>query len=97
MSEQQPVAWAVAHCGDIVYVAIRAHDAQEWSGGGPVDVVPLYREQPGLSAAERDAIRSAMDGYENWMIDNNAFSRPDVQSDFAALRGLLARLGETDG
>ena len=55
-------AWAVEHGGSIVYVAIRAHDAQEWAGGGPVDVVPLYREAT-ITSAERFVLREVRDTY----------------------------------
>jgi len=44
MADDGAAAWAVEHGGDIVHVAIRAHDAEEWAGDGPVDVVPLYRD-----------------------------------------------------
>jgi uracil-DNA glycosylase len=79
-------AWAVEHGGDIVYVSIRAHDAQEWAGGGPVDVVPLYRHpQPTLTDAEREAIETAMNAYGEHNDD------PECETIEAALWGLLER------
>jgi len=59
MADDGAAAWAVEHGGDIVHVAIRAHDAEEWAGDGPVDVVPLYRS-PTLTDAEREAIVAAV-------------------------------------
>jgi hypothetical protein len=80
-------AWAVEHGGDIVYVSIRAHDAQEWAGGGPVDVVPLYRHpQPTLTDEEREAIETAMNAYGEHNDD------PECEKIEAALWGLLDRL-----
>jgi hypothetical protein len=82
----EPVAWAVEHGGSIVYVAIRASDAQEWAGGGPVDVVPLYRHpQPTLTDEEREAIETAMNAYGEHNDD------PECEKIEAALWGLLER------
>ena len=86
-------AWAVEHGGSIVYVAIRANDAQEWAGNGPVDVVPLYRQAPPtdselsmdetLTDAEREAVAEACDE-GRWI--------PDDYHHIHTLRSLLARL-----
>ena len=85
------VAWAVEHSGSIVYVAIRASDAQEWAGGGPVDVVPLYRHpQPTLTAEEREAIEIAIPFLPDGpYTEYDGTPRPDRR---ATLRGLLDRI-----
>jgi hypothetical protein len=77
-------AWAVEHGGSIVYVAIRAHDAQEWAGSGPVDVVPLYRS-PALTDSERFVLREVRDIYAD---------EDDVKCNeiAAVIDGLLERL-----
>ena len=84
-------AWAVEHSGSIVYVAIRAHDAQEWAGGGPVDVVPLYRQEPPADA-ELDAIRWAADtlcvGWDDLKPDHKDRSRKAADT----LRSMVAKL-----
>jgi hypothetical protein len=79
-------AWAVEHGGDIVCVAIRAHDAQEWAGGGPVDVVPLCR-WPTLTDKERDALAWAV--WEGQMRSTTE----GAEERAATLQGLLERLG----
>jgi hypothetical protein len=85
-------AWAVEHGGSIVYVAIRAYDAQEWAGGGPVDVVPLYRQEPPADA-ELGAIQWAADtlcvGWDDLKPDDKDRSRKAADT----LRRMLERLG----
>jgi hypothetical protein len=81
------VAWAVEHSGSIVYVAIRASDAQEWAGLGPVDVVPLYRHpQPTLTDEEREAIKVCESVYSDNDMDAECWRIA------ATLRDLLERL-----
>jgi hypothetical protein len=72
-------AWAVEHGGSIVYVAIRAHDAQEWAGSGPVDVIPLYR-WPTLTDEERAVLEVCATHWQTVPASK-------------ILRGLLERLG----
>jgi hypothetical protein len=85
-------AWAVEHGGSIVYVAIRANDAQEWAGGGPVDVVPLYLREPPTDA-ELYAIRWAADtlcvGWDDLKPDDKDRSRKAADT----LRRMLERIG----
>jgi hypothetical protein len=82
----QPVAWAVAHRGSIVHVAIGSHEAQEWAGGGPVDVVPLYRS-PTLTDEEREAIEEAM----RQVVESDCIATPHALEVIDTLRGLLER------
>jgi mono/diheme cytochrome c family protein len=79
-------AWAVEHGGDIVYVAIRADDAQEWAGGGPVDVVPLYRSTT-LTDEEREAVAAAIKS----LLDDPYDGAP-ISPHAATLRNLLERM-----
>jgi hypothetical protein len=71
-------AWAVEHGGSIVHVAIRANDAQDWAGSGPVDVVPLYL-WPALTDEERAVLEVCVTHF---------FTVPASK----ILRGLLDRL-----
>jgi hypothetical protein len=85
-------AWAVEHGGDIVYVAIRAHDAQEWAAGGPVDVVPLYRQpQPTLTDEEREAVAAGLGALERLYEDSPPISKPIYEQHAPKLRALLER------
>lgn len=84
-------AWAVEHGGSIVYVAIRANDAQEWAGNGPVDVVPLYRQEPPTDA-ELSAIQWAADTLCVGWNDLNPDDKDKSRKAADALRWMVARL-----
>ena len=81
-------------CDEYETVTLLREHGERWAAE-PYNarIVPLYATpEPALTSRERKAICEAITGYSNWMQDNNALQKPNVQEDLEALRNLLERL-----
>ena len=96
----QPVAWSVGNPALVSSRtrAVSVHPQRKWAeasarhnGRSEDDILPLYlMPPPALTAAERAAIREALEGAEQ---DARLFGDKAAAADAVALRGLLERLG----
>jgi hypothetical protein len=96
----QPVAWSVGNPALVSSRtrAVSVHPQRKWAeasarhnGRSEQDILPLYlTPPPTLTAAERAAIREALEGAEQ---DARLFGDKAAAADAVALRGLLERLG----